>query len=120
MSIYTTEITLGNGYEVGVEIDVLDYEPSYAGSWGQLPEDYDPGSQGYVSLGAIRASEEVEELGLSEGQEIDPAYLFGGRAALLRLELEALEEHEGSDGDYGYEEPDDYPDDDCGDYYEGP
>ncbi len=101
---YETEVTLGNDWELGVEIDVLEYEPSYEGNWGARPEDYDPGSQGYVSLGEIRATEALEELGITRGQVIHPAYLLGGPQALTALELAALEEREGSGWEDG---PDD-------------
>ena len=116
---HQTEVELGNGWEVAVEIEVVELSPGHPGNPSRDPDRYDPGEAAWVELGKITATEEVEELGLKSGQEIHPAFLLGGQAALTKLERDLAYDLErgyfDDRGDYGYEGPDE-PDVD--DYYE--
>ena len=97
---HATEITLGNGWEVGVDLN-LDFEGSSPGRVYGPPEDCYPPEGVLCEIYRITANEAVEELGIKRGQEIHPAFVEGG---LDRLERELGET---LDNDDPYE-PDDY------------
>jgi hypothetical protein len=86
MDTHDTSIELGNGWEVGVEIEVLEFERGHEGNMSLDPDKYDPGSGAFVHLGKITTTEGVEEIGLKKGQEIHPAFMLGGQAAFDKLE----------------------------------
>ena len=103
-------IELGNLWELEVEIEVADFDQGHPGNWDSRPEYYDPGEATMIALGTIRSIEDLEELGIKEGQEIHPAYLLGGRKALRKLEDKLSEDHDlnGPDPYAGWGGPDPY------------
>lgn len=119
MNTITATVELGNGWELDVEIDVEEFEPGSPGKLYGPWEDSYPAEGAYLALGTIRASGDLEELGIVEGQEIHPAFLLGGRKALRKLEDEGAEqfaqdladEAEAGWADY-YADQDDYDEDD--------
>ena len=83
MSDATMLVELGNGWELQVRIEVVEYCPGYAGSR------WEPGEPEWVEFGQITADGEFEELGIKDGQVIHPAYLT---ETLDELERRAIRE----------------------------
>ena len=51
MDFFVTELELGNGWELAVEVEVLEYEPAYEGRYWGHPDNREPGHGAFIALG---------------------------------------------------------------------